>query len=198
MPVKMEASCALDMRSTAFSVSSCPLQFEITERETSWSGHIEIGLSAERRRVDDNNISGMSCDSFYFKPANSTSPITLGRCRHIYSRLSRLFPTVIPSESSHTVTRSPWFPAADSGYSRGGTSTPLRPAPPTPLSGDELAPGLRLGVLCANNTITLYTRKASEGYAPRRFGQMDARFASQPYVIINLYGQTRGVRAVNP
>ena len=60
------------------------LQFEITEREASWSGHIEIGLSAERRRVNDNNVSGMSCDTFYFKPASRTFlPLCLSPAFHV-------------------------------------------------------------------------------------------------------------------
>lgn len=131
-------------------------EFEVTEREASWSGHIEIGLSAERRRVNDNNISGISCDTFYFKPASPN------------------------------------------GYSRGGTNITLRPSAPVALGNDEISPGLRLGLLCADDTITLYVRKAADGYAPRRFGQMDAKFSSAPYVVVNLYGQTRAIKAVNP
>ena len=87
---------------------------------------------------------------------------------------------------------------AANGYSRGGTSIPLRPTAPAPLGNDELSPGLRLGLLCSHNTITLYIRRASDGYAPKRFGQMDAVFSSQPYVVVNLYGQTRALKAVNP
>ncbi len=84
------------------------------------------------------------------------------------------------------------------GYSRGGTNITLRPSAPVALGNDEISPGLRLGLLCADDTITLYVRKAAEGYAPRRFGQMDAKFSSAPYVVVNLYGQTRAIKAVNP
>lgn len=133
-------------------------EVEITERETTWSGHIEIGLAAERRRLDNNNLSGMPFDSFYFKPAQSA------------------------------------------GTSRTSSSIPLRPTPPAPLGNDDIAAGLRLGLLCADDTITMFVRRASDGYAPRRFGQMDAKFTggARPYLVINLYGQTRAVRVVPP
>jgi hypothetical protein len=76
----------------------------------------------------------------------------------------------------------------------------LRPWAPTPLTDDNIVHGLRLGLLCVDDTITLFSGQEADGYAPRRFGQMDAKFAgdARPYLAINVSGPVRAVRVVPP
>ncbi len=89
---------------------------------------------------------------------------------------------------------------ADKGYLRGGSSVDLTPAPDA-LSSDQLCAGMRLGLLYngTSGTVTLFVRHQRDGYAPIRFGSMDVNFGGAlPYLVINLYGQTRAVRVVRP
>jgi len=144
----------------AIAFSDAPLtqptyfEVEITERESSWSGHIEIGLCARRERSDSSNLSGVPIEAVYMKPHSGS----------VY---------------------------------RGSSSSEIDPRP-TPVQEAVLNPGFRMGILYAHNSMTMYFRQPGDGYLPQRFAQVPVSFSSPPYAVINLYGQTRAVRFVNP
>lgn len=88
-------------------------------------------------------------------------------------------------------------PSSDSVYVD-GAGTKLDPPPPA-LPESRFDAGNRFGLLYADGVLSLYVRQASTGYMPVLHGRVTLpRMTADPYVVINAYGQTRAIRAVNP
>lgn len=132
------------------------VEIEVTVMQTSWSGHLELGLTGARSKCSGSNISALGRPTVYFRPVDPKATVD-------------------------------------------GTSVAVSPSS-EPVPTARMKVGVRFGVLYDNDSLTLYVRHDSGSPTSElvRWGQVPVSFSMRAYLVLNLYGQTAGARAVNP